>query len=197
MKTTLPCAVSLRLPGWVARFVASYDGPLASDEERMRFVVALAGENVERGTGGPFAAAVFGGRPARLLSAGVNLVVRGHCSAAHAEVVALALAQRAAGTHDLAAPGVGPCELVTSTEPCAMCLGAVPWSGVTRVVCGARGKDAEAIGMDEGAKPARWTAGLKRRGIAVRRNVRRAEAREVLRLYALRGGPIYNGKQKS
>jgi len=75
-----------------------------------------------------------------------------------------------------------------------MCLGAVPWSGVRRVLCGARARDAEAIGMDEGPKPAGWAAALGRRGIEVRRDVLRAEARAVLQLYRDRGGPVYNGR---
>ena len=41
-------------------------------------------------------------------------------------------------------------EMVASTQPCAMCLGATPWSGIRRLVCGARDEDAEEIGFDEG-----------------------------------------------
>ena len=83
-------------------------------------------------------------------------------------------------------------ELVTSVEPCAMCLGAVPWSGVRRLVCGARGEDACAIGFDEGAKPADWVRGLESRGIEVQRDVLRAAAVAVLRRYVEEGGVLYN-----
>jgi tRNA(Arg) A34 adenosine deaminase TadA len=55
--------------------------------------------------------------------------------------VALARAQQALGTHDLAT--AGRFVLFTSVEPCAMCLGAVIWSGVARPVYGAIGADAE------------------------------------------------------
>ena len=68
----------------------------------------------------------------------------------------------------------------------------IPWSGVTRLVCGARAADAEAIGFDEGPKPRGWIAALERRGIAVVRDVRRADAVAVLRAYAAAGGAIYN-----
>jgi tRNA(Arg) A34 adenosine deaminase TadA len=182
------------LPAWVTPFVSRWRAPLDTPARRMRLAVALARENVVRGTGGPFGAAVFDAATGRLIAPGVNLVVPARCSCAHAEIVALSLAQRRLGTHDLGAPGRPRCELVCSTEPCAMCLGAIPWSGVRSVVCGARGADAEAIGMDEGDKPPRWPAALTRRGIAVRRDVLRREARAVLRLYAARGGAVYNGR---
>ncbi len=156
--------------------------------------MALSRENVERGSGGPFAAAVFDPQRGMLVAPGVNLVMPASCSSAHAEIVALSVAQQVTGTHDLGAAGLPPLELVSSTEPCAMCMGAVPWSGVRRLVCCARGEDAEAIGMDEGAKPTDWEAALAARGISVVRDVCRTEAAAVLRDYAAQGGPIYNGR---
>ena len=70
----------------------------------MRLVIELARTNFQRDTGGPFAAAVFDEASARLVAIGVNRVVPMRCSSAHAEVMALSLAQRAAGTHDLGGP---------------------------------------------------------------------------------------------
>ena len=78
-----------------------------------------------------------------------------------------------------------------------MCLGAIPWSGVRRVVCGARGEDACAIGFDEGAKPADWVAELTGRGIEVTRDVLRSEARAVLNHYHTTGGLIYNSRDEA
>ena len=100
------------------------------------------------------------------------------------------IAQRRLGTFDLASVD-GGCELVTSVEPCAMCLGAIPWSGVTRVVSGARDADARAIGFDEGAKPADWAASLRERDIEVTTDVLRDESAAVLREYLDGGGPVY------
>ena len=85
--------------------------------------------------------------------------------------------------------------MVASTEPCVMCLGAVPWYGVRSLLCGARGEDAEEIGFDEGTKPDRWVRSLEKRGIFVTREVLRREAALVLREYAKRGGEIYNSRQ--
>jgi tRNA(Arg) A34 adenosine deaminase TadA len=161
-----------------------------SVEERMRFAIGLARQNIENRTGGPFGAAVFEADTGKVVSVGVNLVETSNCSLAHAEMLALSLAQQALGTYDLGR-GKTVYELVTSTEPCAMCLGAIPWSGVRRVVCGAHGEDAGAIGFDEGAKPTDWVGELRRRGIEVIRDVLREESQAVLQQYAASGGHIY------
>jgi tRNA(Arg) A34 adenosine deaminase TadA len=186
--------IALELPARVAASLPPPDARFPSLEERMDLVIRLAQENVRRGTGGPFAAAVFDARTHRLIAPGVNVVASQWCSAAHAEMLAIMLAQRLLRTHDLAAPGLSPCELVASAAPCAMCLGAVPWSGIRRVVCGARDEDVRATGFDEGDKPARWPQKLERRGIAVVEDVRRAQAVAVLAEYVRASGLIYNSR---
>lgn len=181
----------LSLPRWVPALLRAHPAPLRGAEARMRLAIALARENAARGGGGPFGAAVVERASGRLVAAGVNLVVASGCSHAHAEMVALALAERALGGFDLGAPGLPAHELVTSSEPCAMCFGAIPWTGVRSLVCGSRARDAEAIGFDEGPKPRGWVASLERRGVSVQRDVLRSEAREVLRAYARADGVIY------
>jgi tRNA(Arg) A34 adenosine deaminase TadA len=187
--------VRLRLPGWVSEFCDKWNAPFAEVEDRARFVVALAEANVTHGTGGPFAAAIFDHERQSLVAPGVNLVLPASCSVAHAEMVAIMIAQQIMGTHDLGAEGLPVLELVTSTEPCAMCMGALPWSGVPRLVCAARSEDAIAIGFDEGAKPDAWQDALAARGIAVVRDICREQAATVLRDYAQGGGVIYNGRK--
>jgi tRNA(Arg) A34 adenosine deaminase TadA len=187
---TLPAALHVALPGWLTELVCP---PLPGLPERMAFVIELSRRNVATGSGGPFAAAVFEAASGRLLAAGANLVVRNHCSAAHAEVLALSLAQQALCSHDLGAPGLPVCELVSSCEPCAMCIGAVAWSGVQRLVFAAREADARAIGFDEGPKHPDWAGELRRRGMLVTGDLLRADAVAVLESYRTVGGPIYNG----
>ena len=182
--------LTLSLPRWLRHWAQHENGRFASAAERMRFALALARQNIENRTGGPFGAAVFEADTGQVVSVGVNLVETSNYSLAHAEMLALALAQQALGTYDLGG-GATVYELVTSTEPCAMCLGAIPWSGVRRVVCGAHGEDAAAIGFDEGAKPVDWVGELRRRGIEVVRDALREEAQAVLQQYAAMGGHIY------
>lgn len=167
-----------------------------SVEHRMSFVIEAARLNVANGTGGPFAAAVFERDSGMLVSLGVNLVTSAGMSILHAEMVALSLAQAKLGGYDLGGPGLPAHELVTATEPCAMCLGAIPWSGVRRLITGARDADARAIGFDEGPKTAEWRNELEKRGISVICDVERENAVRVLRDYSLRGGAIYNSREQ-
>ena len=195
-KITTITGSPFNLPAWAELTVRQQKTPLVSRMDRMRFVIRLAMENVERGTGGPFGAAVFEAKNGTLVSIGVNIVTIANCSHSHAEMVALASAQKELKNFDLGAPGFPEHELVTSCEPCAMCYGAIPWSGVRMLVCGARCEDAEAIGFDEGPKPKAWASALEARGISVTRDVCRKEAVSVLQEYKKRGGMIYNPRQR-
>lgn len=179
----------LRLPDWLAARLREERRSFTTSDERMAWVLELAERNVLERSGGPFAAAVFARTSGELVSAGVNVVVASGLSLAHAEVVALALAQRTLGSFDLSRAEV---ELVTSAEPCWMCLGALHWAGVRSLVVGARDADVRAIGFDEGHKPADWAAEFARKGVAVRCDVGRDQAIRVLARYRELGGPIYN-----
>lgn len=187
--------ITVRCPAWLDD-LADVGRRYASDEEKMRLAVALARENVERGTGGPFGAAVFERDTGRLVAGGVNLVVALRNSVLHGEVVALMLAEAAVGSWSLGADGLPPHELVTSCEPCAMCLGATLWSGVSRLVCGATKEDATRCGFDEGPVFPDSYAHLAARGVEVVRELCRAEAAAVLDAYRRLGGPVYNGRRE-
>lgn len=195
MTTRRSSASPFRLPQWAIHLARSQHNPFLTKESRMRLVIALASTNVAKGTGGPFGAAVFECRTGQLVGIGVNVIESTNCSHAHAEMVAIAAAQQAVGNFDLGAEGMPKHELVTSCEPCAMCYGAIPWSGVRRVLCGARASDAEAIGFDEGAKPKHWVAELNKRGISVVRDLCRTQAVSVLQRYKAGGGRIYGTRR--
>lgn len=203
----------ITLPDWLPDVITSAPQPFDTVERRMQLAIALSRRNVERG-GGPFGAAVFAGN--ELISVGVNRVLDSGYSIAHAEIVALMTAQRAlrseaptlgtptpapamqvAESITHAATPIGPLTLVTSTEPCCQCFGALIWSGVEHLVCGATTADAEAIGFDEGPKPPAWPDVLRARGISVEQQVLREEARAVLDDYARRGGAIYGLRHPS
>lgn len=184
-------AITIDLPAWTKEAVA-WNSYCHTDDEKMRLAIELALCNVAEGTGGPFGAAVFDSASGQLLGIGVNLVVPLHNSALHAEMVAIMMAEQAEGSFTLAADGRQR-ELFTSCEPCAMCLGAILWSGVRRLVCAAAADDARALGFDEGPVfPASYEY-LQRAGIEVVRGLRREEARTAFQDYANTGGAIYNG----
>jgi guanine deaminase len=105
--------------------------------------VRLAEDNVAAG-GGPFGAAIVRGD--ELVASGVNQVARTLDPTAHAEVVAIRAACRLIGDFKLTG-----CVLVSSCEPCPLCLSAALWARVDRVVYAADRNDAAAAGFDDRA----------------------------------------------
>ncbi len=181
----------LHLPVWLAAAEhAAASARFPTPEMRMDWVLALAVQNFARRDGGPFAAAVFDSADGRLIAAGVNRVEATRCSLAHAEMLALGRAQAAVGAWNLSGDA-RTCVLVSSAEPCAMCLGALPWSGIAALEFGASDADVRAIGFDEGDKPADWAQLLRHRGIQVLGEVLRLQAVEVLQAYVTSGGTLY------
>ena len=188
--------IELDLPDWaVDELAANVTRPFTTVEERVAFTIALARQNFERDTGGPFGAAVFDDETGLLVSIGVNRVVPLRCSSAHAEVMALSLAQQALGTHDLGRPGHPVRQLVVNWCPCAMCCGALVWSGIRSLAIAASGPELEQItGFDEGPIHPSWADELTRRGIRVTDGVLRAEACQMFRDFARSGRPVYNAR---
>ncbi len=184
-------SVSLDLPGWIASIDEMLRDCYPSDEDKMRLAINLALRNVEAGTGGPFGAAVFDSDSGAVISVGVNRVVPLNNSTAHAEMMAFMLAQRRLQSFRLDATR-HRFVLATSAQPCAMCYGACPWAGIHRLLIGARRKDVEALTeFDEGPMPRNWRKGLERRGISIRRDVLRTEARKVFLAYQKARGSAY------
>ena len=185
--------LNLELPEWIDTFLAEYPIVISSMETQMRFVLDLTERNILEKTGGPFGAAVFEQESGKLVSVGVNVVVEQNCSAAHAEMMALMLAQKKIGHYDLGDVGSVAHRLVTSGKMCAMCLGNVCWSGIKEVVSSAEPEDVERItGFDEGPTPPDYNDQLKLRGINLVPELLREQGKEVLQLYVNLNGQVYN-----
>lgn len=172
----------IRLPDWLA------GTPLpiapATDEACMRFAIAVARENVAHGSGGPFGAVLRDDSSGEIVSVGVNLVPPTGNPVLHAETVAISLAaDRLVGGGDLT--------LFASCEPCIMCLGALHWSGIRRVVSAALKADAEAVGFSEGAGTRELRAEMATRGVVFLDGLLREQGTEVLRAFAAGGNAIY------
>jgi tRNA(Arg) A34 adenosine deaminase TadA len=170
-----------------------WDRVYATDVDRMQLAIALSRENVDRETGGPFGAAIFESRTGRLVSVGMNSVVRLNNCTLHGEMVAFMMAQQRVRSFTLHSPTLPEHELFTSCEPCAMCLGATLWSGVRRVVYGAAREDAARLNFEEGPVFPESYRYLEDRGIRIERGLLRNEARAVLERYREQRGTIYNG----
>jgi tRNA(Arg) A34 adenosine deaminase TadA len=190
------------LPDWIDEELAQVPTALPSREDRMRLVHRLADRNWREGDGGPFAALVAERESGRIVSAGVNVVLSSGVSSAHAEVVALGLAQAATGSWDLGGDGLPPHELVVNWRPCVQCYGATMWSGVRGLVVAGEGPELEELTtFDEGPLGADWAEQFETRGIEVVGDVLRDGALAVFRDYreAIDAGEVvvYNARGKA
>ena len=184
--------IQIDYPEWVDA-VVDWDRRYGTDNDRMRLAIEISRQNVMRGTGGPFGAAIFEVGTGALLSVGMNSVVRLNNCTLHGEMMAFMMAQARLASFTLRQPGGPAYELVTSCEPCAMCLGASLWSGVVRIVCGAHRDDARRLNFEEGPVFPESHAYLEARGVQMVHGVLRGEANAVLELYRAQKGVIYNG----
>ena len=181
--------IHIEYPSWVHDTVDWNHQYAAPD--RMGLAIELARRNVAHRTGGPFGAAIFDAGSGLLVGVGMNLVVANHNCVLHGEVVAIMMAQAREQTFTLKRPGTDR-ELYSSCDPCAMCLGAILWSGVTRIITAASREDALALHFDEGPVFPESYAYLRQRGIEFQSGVQREEARAVMEQYRSSGGRIYN-----
>ncbi len=174
--------LDLNLPEWLLEIPEV----TLDDQGAMELALRLAERNIQEG-GGPFAAIILDAQGV-FLSAGVNRVLPAACSLMHAEMVAILLAQIRRHHHDLSDCGA---QLYSTCAPCAMCLGALPWAGIKRLVWSADTQDAEQAGFDEGDKPLHWESGLLRRGILAQSGLLARQGQDLLQRYRSQGGPIY------
>jgi tRNA(Arg) A34 adenosine deaminase TadA len=187
---------TLSLPQWTVDELKRLPAHLPTLEQRMAAVIRFSRLNFENGTGGPFAAGVFERDSGRLVVIGVNRVVDSNCSSAHAEVMALSLAQQILGTYDLGRTGLPVYQLVVNWRPCAMCYGAALWSGIRSLVIAGSGPELEAVtGFDEGPIHPEWDKELAKRGVELVNNILREEALNVYRDFAASGALVYNARQ--
>jgi guanine deaminase len=113
-----------------------------SEEPFMRRAIELARQGMEQGKGGPFGAVVV--LDGRIVGEGCNCVTSSADPTAHAEVVAIRAACAALGRFDLRGAVV-----YTSCEPCPMCLSAIYWARLDRIVYANDRADAARIGFDD------------------------------------------------
>jgi tRNA(Arg) A34 adenosine deaminase TadA len=186
---------TLSLPRWLTDELDGLPRVLATLDDRMDLVNALADRNFREGNGGPFAAIVVDSATGELVSVGVNVVLASGLSSAHAEMMALSLAQLEVGSWDLGADAARPLELVVNWRPCAMCYGSTMWSGVRHLVVAGSGSELERLsGFDEGPMRDDWAEQFEARGIRVTQDVRREAALEVFRRYGEADAIVYNAR---
>jgi tRNA(Arg) A34 adenosine deaminase TadA len=108
----------------------SASSPRPYDEALLRRAFDVARRSRAAGDH-PFGSVLADSDGRALMEQGNGYTSEGGDRTAHAERL---LASRAARTYDLAF--LARCTLYTSAEPCAMCAGAIYWSGIGRIVYG-------------------------------------------------------------
>ncbi|HBH83351.1 MAG TPA: tRNA-specific adenosine deaminase [Bacteroidales bacterium] len=111
------------------------------DRSMLLRAIKIAADGISNGTG-PFGAIIA--KEGEILSEAVNRVVINSDPTAHAEVIAIREASSILKSHDLR-----DCTLYCSCEPCPMCLGAIYWAGITKVVYSCDRYDAAAAGFSD------------------------------------------------
>ncbi|MBN2504809.1 MAG: nucleoside deaminase [Bacilli bacterium] len=112
-----------------------------SSIELMQLAIDKARETMRADIGGPFGALIID-KEGKIVAVSSNSVLRDHDPTAHAEINVIRAAGKAIGSHDLSG-----CTLFTTAYPCPMCLGAIIWSNIKKVVYGCQKEDTEGIGF--------------------------------------------------
>lgn len=103
--------------------------------------IEIAKNGISSG-GGPFGAIIV--RDNKIISEAFNRVILNKDPTAHAEILVIRQASSLLKTHDLS-----ECTLYASCEPCPMCLGAIYWSGIKKIVYSCDRTDAEGAGFSD------------------------------------------------
>jgi len=111
-----------------------------ADLRHLRRAIELGREGMRAAAGGPFGAVIV--RTGETLAEGFNEVLRNLDPTAHAEIVAI---RRACANEE--AFSLEGSTLYASCEPCPMCLSAIYWARIDRVVHAAGRDEAAAIGF--------------------------------------------------
>ncbi len=113
---------------------------MSSDDRFLARAIELAQRNIESGHGGPFGAVVV--TNGRIVGEGWNQVIHLNDPTAHAEIQAIRAACAAVNAFHLT-----DSVLYASSEPCPMCMAAIYWAHIDRVVFANSRAEAAAIGF--------------------------------------------------
>jgi tRNA(Arg) A34 adenosine deaminase TadA len=113
-----------------------------NDKSFMHIAIEAAAKGMNNSLGGPFGAIIV--KNGEIIATGCNQVTSTNDPTAHAEVIAIRNACKKLSSFQL-----DDCILYTSCEPCPMCLGAIYWSRLSKVVYACDKTDAATIGFDD------------------------------------------------
>jgi guanine deaminase len=112
-----------------------------NDKALLQRAIDLASEGILQGCG-PFGSVIV--HSGKIIAEASNKVVLSHDPTAHAEVLAIRKAAEILNSHDLSG-----CIIYSSCEPCPMCLGAIYWAGIKKVIYAADRLEAAKAGFSD------------------------------------------------
>lgn len=146
-----------------------------TDADAMRAAIVQARAGIATGQS-PFGAVIL--RGGAVVASAHNAVWLDGDPTAHAEVKAIRRAAVSLGTIDLSG-----CAILSTCEPCPMCLAAIHWSKLDRVAFGATIADAAAAGFTELHVAAAELARLGGSRLMVEQGPCRDECRELFEIW--------------
>jgi tRNA(Arg) A34 adenosine deaminase TadA len=150
-----------------------------TDEEYMRMAIRKTQEGITAGQS-PFGSVII--RAGEIVAATHNTVWRDGDPTAHAEINCIRTAARVLRTIAL-----NGCTLFSTTEPCPMCLSAIHWSKIDRVVFGSTIADAAAAGFCELHLDAKMLAEMGRSPLRVESGLLREECASLFQQWKAAG----------
>lgn len=150
----------------------------------MRLAIAMAQKGIELGQS-PFGAVIV--HNGEVIACNHNTVWLTNDPTAHAEINSIrhAAAQRQWHVHFMEA------EIYSTCEPCPMCLSAIHWARLRRVVYGASIADAQAAGFSELTVPAKHLADIGGSHLVVESGLLREECRALFDVWRAANGEAY------
>jgi tRNA(Arg) A34 adenosine deaminase TadA len=150
-----------------------------TDLRFLRAAIELGREGMNQGAGGPFGALLV--TDGTVVGEGFNRVLADGDPTSHAEMVAIRAACQ---------PGNGPwlpsSTIYSSCEPCPMCLAAIYWARIPRVVYAAQREDAASVGFDDAEFYDELAKGQHERRVVHEQSLRE-EARTMMEAWRKQG----------
>ncbi len=115
---------------------------MEEDQKFLQMAIRMAEDNVKENQGGPFGAVIV--KEGQVIGRGINRVIQTNDPTGHAEVTAIRDACNNVGDFRLEGSVI-----YSSCEPCPMCLGAIYWARISRIVFASSNMDAAAAGFDD------------------------------------------------
>ena len=148
-----------------------------NDEDFMQVAIEKARYGVQNGQS-PFGACVV--KNGEVISSGSNTVWKDGDITAHAEIKAIRKACKKLNSVDLSG-----CIVYSTCEPCPMCFTACYWARISKIVYGARIKDAKGFGFNEMLVSNEQMKSLGKSKIEIKGDILRDKCIEVFKQWAL------------